>query len=105
MNSLYLLQVSSPLASVFIILQNSITPDKDAGEDALLYTNGLIDLPAIFFYTLIAIVVHAILQEYVLDVGFNASYILYLIIKSISNLIFIVRQSFKFCLYISEGQS
>ena len=33
------------------------------------YTSGLKDLCAVFFYTLIAVVVHAVIQEYLLDVG------------------------------------
>lgn len=62
-------QVSAPLASVFIILQHNITPAEDAvGPDSIIqYTNGLLDLASVFFYGLIAIVVHAIIQDYVLD--------------------------------------
>lgn len=34
-----------------------------------LYESGWKDIPAIGFYTLISIIIHAILQEYVLDVS------------------------------------
>ena len=34
----------------------------------MLYKSGLKDLCAVFFYTLIGIVVHAVIQEYILDV-------------------------------------
>jgi hypothetical protein len=36
-------------------------------HELTLYTSGLKDLPAIFFYLLIAIVMHQIIQEYLLD--------------------------------------
>lgn len=61
-------QATSPIASVFIILQHNLTPLKDASlEDPTMYSNGLLDLAAVFFYALIAVVVHAIVQEYGLD--------------------------------------
>ena len=40
-----------------------------AGEEITLYTPGAKDLCAGFFYLLICIVVHAVVQEYVLDVS------------------------------------
>lgn len=33
------------------------------------YTTGFKDLCAVFFYTLIGVVVHAVIQEYILDVS------------------------------------
>jgi translocating chain-associated membrane protein 1 len=63
-------QVSSPLASVFIILQHAITPtseEQSKPDYVAQYTTGGLDWAAVFFYSLIAIVVHVILQEYVLD--------------------------------------
>lgn len=59
-----LLQATSPLASVFIALQHNVT---EAGEIPL-YSPGLKDWAAVFFYSLICIVIHAIIQEYGLDV-------------------------------------
>lgn len=61
-------QATSSIASVFIILQHEAVLEKDAPQpEQILYTNGSFDFAAIFFYTLIAIVVHAIVQEYILD--------------------------------------
>lgn len=64
-------QVSSPLASLFIALHHNVTvPVKtgpDQTQDIVHYTAGIKDFPAIFFYLLIAIVMHQIIQEYLLD--------------------------------------
>ena len=64
-------QVSSPLASLFIALHHnvSIPVEIQPGRmvDMVYYTAGLKDLPATFFYLLIAIVMHQIIQEYALD--------------------------------------
>ena len=64
-------QVSSPLASVFIVLQHNVSLPVEVQPgnymDMTFYTPGLRDLPTVFFYLLIAIVIHAIIQEYVLD--------------------------------------
>jgi len=63
-------QVSSPLASLFIILQYNLPFDKDASpneELVIFYNNGSLDLAAIFFYALISVVCHAVIQEYVID--------------------------------------
>jgi hypothetical protein len=38
-------------------------------NEPFLYESGWRDGPAVFFYTLICIIMHAILQEYVLDVS------------------------------------
>lgn len=64
-------QVSSPLASVFIVLQHNVSLPVEVAPsnfmDFTFYTPGVRDIPTVFFYLLIAIVVHAIIQEYVLD--------------------------------------
>lgn len=60
-NSLF--QATAPLSSVFIVLQHNVTDTKEAP----LYIPGIRDWPNLFFYTLICIVVHAIIQEYILD--------------------------------------
>lgn len=58
-----MVQATSPIASIFITLQHNVT---EAGEIPL-YSPGIKDWAAVFFYSLICIVVHAIIQEYVLD--------------------------------------
>lgn len=62
-------QVSSPLASVFIALHHNVTlpPEAAALTHHTLYSPGVKDVAAVFFYLLIAVVMHAIIQEYVLD--------------------------------------
>jgi len=58
-----MVQATSPIASIFIALQHNVT---QAGEIPL-YTPGAKDWAGIFFYSMICIVLHAIIQEYVLD--------------------------------------
>jgi len=58
-----MVQATSPIASVFIALQHNVT---EAGEIPL-YSPGLKDWAGVFFYSLICIVIHAIIQEYALD--------------------------------------
>merc|ERR1719150_976785 len=65
-------QVTSPLASLFIALHHNVTFPAQEGAppaitDPVYYTSGFKDIPAIFFYLLIAIVMHQIIQEYLLD--------------------------------------
>jgi len=64
-------QVSSPLASLFIALHHNVSVPTEVApgqiQDVVHYTAGPKDLPAIFFYLLIAIVMHQIIQEYLLD--------------------------------------
>ena len=62
-------QATSPLASVFIALQHNVT---DPSQYPTLYSPGMKDWAGIFFYSLICIVVHAIIQEYFLDVTKSA---------------------------------
>ena len=70
-------QASSPMASLFIALHHNVSvpvsqappgsPLSGPSGDVTLYTAGLKDIPAIFFYLLISIVMHQIIQEYCLD--------------------------------------
>jgi len=62
-----MVQATSPLATIFIIPQHIVNNTGTGPENPVLYTNGKQDIPLIFFYTLIVVVIHAILQEYVLD--------------------------------------
>jgi len=59
-----LIQSTTPLASIFIALQYNVT---DTISEVPFYTSGLQDWATIFFYSLICVVIHAIIQEYVLD--------------------------------------
>lgn len=38
-------------------------------DQMIMYTHGAKDISCVFFYTLICIVIHAVIQEYVLDVS------------------------------------
>ncbi len=70
MHLLLFLQATQPLASMFIAMQHNMTSfELLAPGSEITFTSGLKDLCAIFFYTLIAIVVHAVIQEYILDVS------------------------------------
>lgn len=61
-------QATSPVASLFIALQHNITVNATTETaPTSYYTYGLKDLFTIFFYVLICIVVHAVIQEYILD--------------------------------------
>ena len=65
----FVLQTTQPFASVFIAMHHNATPVEELtyGQE-MTYTSGLKDLCAVFFYTLIGVVVHAVIQEYILDV-------------------------------------
>lgn len=43
--------------------------EKQSTETVTLYHYGIKDLATVFFYMLVAIIIHAIIQEYVLDVS------------------------------------
>lgn len=60
-------QTTTPLASAFIAPKHNIT---ELDQPTVLYTYGLKDICLLFFYTIAAIIFHAIIQEYVLDVSF-----------------------------------
>lgn len=61
-----LFQATAPLASVFVVMHHNVTEALEP-SDVVYYTYGLQDLCVVCFYFQIAIVMHAILQEYVLD--------------------------------------
>lgn len=58
-----MVQATSPFASIFITMQHNVTQLREIP----LYQPGARDWCAVFFYSLICIIIHAILQEYVLD--------------------------------------
>ncbi|KAK3699550.1 hypothetical protein QZH41_003927 [Actinostola sp. cb2023] len=64
-------QVTAKVAAVFIAPQHNITREINGTDDVIdvvvTYTNGPKDFCTIFFYSLAWIVVHAIIQEYILD--------------------------------------
>lgn len=67
-----MIQATSSLAYIFIGIHHNVTLSPEVQDSAekqtdTLYTYGPKDLCAIFFYSLICIVMHAILQEYFLD--------------------------------------
>lgn len=70
---LTVLQSTSPVASLFISLHHNVSgtePTKDLPKgEPFLYDAGWKDACAVFFYSLVCIVMHAILQEYLLDVS------------------------------------
>jgi translocating chain-associated membrane protein 1 len=46
--------------------------EEQATESASLYHYGIKDLATVLFYMLVAIIIHAIIQEYVLDVSIQS---------------------------------
>lgn len=60
-------QVSSPIASLFVAMQHNVTVNGSDNVQFSYYTYGPKDTFAIFFYMLICVVIHAVIQEYVLD--------------------------------------
>lgn len=66
-----MLQATNSLASIFIALHHNVTGADPSHEnpkgEPFSYTSGWKDGCAVFFYTLICIIMHAILQEYALD--------------------------------------
>ncbi|GAB6019917.1 Translocating chain-associated membrane protein 2 [Chamberlinius hualienensis] len=58
-------QTTAPIASLFMAINHNVTANEPSVET--FYTYGLKDLCVILFYFLICIVMHAIVQEYVLD--------------------------------------
>lgn len=67
---LLLLQITSPVSSLFVALQYG----QATGQNPNLlqtYGTGIKDLYAVFFYFLICIIFHAIIQEYILDVSYT----------------------------------
>ncbi|KAH0617647.1 hypothetical protein JD844_016098, partial [Phrynosoma platyrhinos] len=66
-----LFQVTAKAAVVFVTLQYNVTipatETQSPMETITLYHYGIKDLATVFFYMLVAIIIHAIIQEYVLD--------------------------------------
>ncbi|XP_041975418.1 translocating chain-associated membrane protein 1 [Aricia agestis] len=66
-----MVQSTSPVASLFISLHHNVSgvePTRDGPKgEPFLYEAGWKDACAVFFYSLVCIVMHAILQEYCLD--------------------------------------
>lgn len=59
-------QITAPLASVFVTLKYNIT-ELDYSKPPILYTYGLKDIAVVLYYSLSAVIFHAIIQEYILD--------------------------------------
>ncbi|KAL4712685.1 hypothetical protein ACJJTC_007982 [Scirpophaga incertulas] len=66
-----LVQATSPISTLFISLHHNVSgvePTKEAPKgEPFTYEAGWKDACAVFFYSLVCIVMHAILQEYILD--------------------------------------
>ncbi|XP_058461694.1 translocating chain-associated membrane protein 1 [Malaya genurostris] len=66
-----MLQATNSVASIFIALHHNVTGADPSHEnpqgEPYFYTTGWKDGCAVFFYMLICIIMHAILQEYALD--------------------------------------
>jgi translocating chain-associated membrane protein 1 len=63
-------QVTTPLASVFVVPQYNTTQfDTNGAVTSVTYGYGLKDAALVFFYSLAAVIFHAVIQEYVLDVS------------------------------------
>ncbi|XP_024261594.2 translocating chain-associated membrane protein 1 [Oncorhynchus tshawytscha] len=64
-------EVTSKVAVLFITVQYNITISANEGlpEESVVnhFHHGLQDVATVFFYMLVAIIIHAIIQEYVLD--------------------------------------
>merc|ERR1719204_1487798 len=58
---------SPRLSPLLVSLAQSTEIQPGVFQDVLAYTQGPKDIPAIFFYLLISVVMHAIIQEYLLD--------------------------------------
>ncbi|XP_071961572.1 translocating chain-associated membrane protein 1-like [Antedon mediterranea] len=65
-------QASTPFATLFVTMQHNLTVNSTPEEnkepvEATFYTYGTKDFFSVFFYFLITIVIHAVIQEYMLD--------------------------------------
>uniref|UniRef100_A0A3B3S0C2 Translocation associated membrane protein 1 n=1 Tax=Paramormyrops kingsleyae TaxID=1676925 RepID=A0A3B3S0C2_9TELE len=62
-------EVTSKVAVLFITVQYNVTITSNGPEETSVnyFHHGLKDLATVFFYMLVAIIMHAIIQEYVLD--------------------------------------
>lgn len=65
--------------NLFYVLNILFSSFTDERNDSInYYAYGFKDLATIFFYMLIAIILHAVIQEYILDVSENLSCIFFL---------------------------
>lgn len=66
-----LFQATSPISSMFVVMSHNVsiteTDSQSSPQSFIQYTTGWKDVPLIFFYSLICIVIHAVIQEYLLD--------------------------------------
>ncbi|XP_038622629.1 translocating chain-associated membrane protein 1 isoform X1 [Tachyglossus aculeatus] len=63
-------EITAKAAVIFVTLQYNVTipaTEEQVPEAASLYYYGIKDLATVFFYMLVAIIIHAIIQEYGLD--------------------------------------
>ncbi|XP_048696881.1 translocating chain-associated membrane protein 1 isoform X2 [Caretta caretta] len=62
-------EITAKAAVIFVTLQYNVTipATEQSTETISLYHYGIKDLATVFFYMLVAIIIHAIIQEYVLD--------------------------------------
>ncbi|RXM91963.1 Translocating chain-associated membrane protein 1 [Acipenser ruthenus] len=63
-------EVTAKYAIMFITVQYNVTYTEYRSEPINFYEYGPKDLATIFFYVLVAIILHALIQEYILDVKF-----------------------------------
>ncbi|KAG5344900.1 TR1L1 protein, partial [Acromyrmex heyeri] len=62
-----MVQVTSPWAYMFIAIHHNVTNTTEDPTAVVKYTTGWKDACAVFFYFLITIIMHAVLQEYIFD--------------------------------------
>lgn len=66
-----LFPATSPFSSMFVVMSHNVSiSDADSQsppQPFIQYTTGWKDVPLVFFYSLICIVIHAVIQEYLLD--------------------------------------
>ncbi|KAL4671547.1 hypothetical protein H8959_004256 [Pygathrix nigripes] len=63
-------EITAKASIIFVTLQYNVTlpaTEEQATEPASLYYYGIKDLATVFFYMLVAIIIHAVIQEYMLD--------------------------------------
>lgn len=63
----FMFQSTTPFAAAFISPQYNINELVSEAKVPVLYTYGPLDACLVFFYTIAAVICHAIIQEYVLD--------------------------------------
>jgi hypothetical protein len=63
-------QVTHPLASSFVVPKYNLSePEPTKSISSVLYSYGFKDIALVLFYSLAVIILHAVIQEYVLDVS------------------------------------